>query len=73
MPLIEMIEQSIGDFAANLLFGVIILTSFAIAILCVMFFLLTVRAAWRRLTRGSWNDVVRSGERRAFLIGKAKE
>lgn len=66
MPMIEMIEASIGDAAANLIVGVIVLAGFGIALLGLLFFLLAVRAAWRWLTRASWSDVLRSAERKAL-------
>lgn len=60
------LEQAIENTGANILFGFLVLLSFALLILATMFFLLAVRAAWRWLTRGSWGDAIASVERRAF-------
>ena len=65
-PFIEMIEQSIGDFAANVLFGLIVMISFAIVLMCILFAGLAVRGAWRWLTRATWRDVIVSTERKAL-------
>jgi len=62
----EWIMQAIEQSGADLLFGAIVLTLFGATLLLLMFFLLAVRAAWRWLTRGSWNDVIRTAERRVL-------
>lgn len=66
IPLIEAIESWIGDAAANVVFGLIVMFSFALIILAVMFFLLALRGAWRWLAGHTWNDVIRSAERKAL-------
>jgi hypothetical protein len=61
-----MIQQAITSFAADILFGAFVLLVFGLLILAILFFSLAVRGCCRWLTRGSWNDVVRSAERKAL-------
>jgi len=61
-----MLVQSIESLGADLLFGLVVLTSFGLAILAVMFFLLAVRGCWRWLIGHTWNDVVASAGRKAL-------
>jgi hypothetical protein len=61
-----MLDAAASSIGADVVFGILVLGSFAIAILCVLFFLLVVRGAWRWLTRRTWSDVVRSAERKAL-------
>jgi hypothetical protein len=64
--LLQMLDAAATSLAADVAFGLLVLGSFAMALLAVMFSLLVVRGVFRFLTRGSWNDVVRSAERKAL-------
>lgn len=66
MIFFQMLVQSIESLGADLLFGLVVLTSFGLAILAVMFFLLAVRGCWRWLIGHTWNDVVASAGRKAL-------
>jgi hypothetical protein len=66
MEILDMIQQAITSFAADVLFGAIMLLSFGLVLLALLFFLLAVRGVFRWLTRGSWNDVVSFTERKAL-------
>lgn len=66
MIFIEMVIETIQDGAANIFFGAIVLVSFALILLAVMFFLLAVRGCCRWLVGHTWNDVVVSGARKAL-------
>jgi hypothetical protein len=66
----QMLVQSIESLGADLLFGLVVLTSFGLTILAVMFFLLAVRALFTLmrcwLIGHTWNDVVASAGRKAL-------
>jgi hypothetical protein len=64
--LLQMLDAAASNLAADVAFGILVLGSFAIAITCVLFFLLAVRGTFRFLTRRTWSDVVRSAERKAL-------
>jgi hypothetical protein len=66
MSEMEMLLQAEMDGAANILFAVIVLTSFGVVMMALMFSLLLLRAGWRWLMRYSWGDVVGWIERRAL-------
>jgi hypothetical protein len=63
---LQMMDAAASSLAADVAFGLVVLGSFAIVILCVMFFLFAVRGAWRWLIRRTWNDVIASTERKAL-------
>ena len=58
--------QMIDAGTLNLLAGLAVIVSFGLLILLILFGLLAFRGIFRWLTRGSWNDVVRSAERKAI-------
>lgn len=64
--MIEAIQSAIETTGANIVFGVIVLVAFGAVILCFLFAGLAIRGGWRRLTRRTWNDVIRSTERKAL-------
>ena len=66
MIFFQMLVQSIESLGADLLFGLVVLTSFGLTLLAVMFFLLAVRGCWRWLIGHTWNDVVASAGRKAL-------
>jgi hypothetical protein len=66
MDYLDMIAQAIDNAAANIVVGIIVLAGFGCLIGAVLFFCLAVRGIWRWLTRATWNDVVRSAERKAL-------
>jgi hypothetical protein len=63
---LQMMDAAASSLAADVAFGLVVLGSFAIAILSVMFFLFAVRGAWRWLIRHTWNDVIASTARKAL-------
>lgn len=63
---LQMLDSAIITFAANFAVGVIVLVSFGLLLLAMLFFLLAVRGIWRWLTRRTWADVVRSTHRKAL-------
>jgi len=62
----EQLQAAIESAGADFAFGILVLISFGMVILGVMFFLLAVRGAWRWLTRHTWGDVVASAGRKAL-------
>jgi hypothetical protein len=64
--IIDAIVEGIESAGADLLFGLIVLVSFGLVLLGLMFFLLAVRGMWRWLTRHTWGDVVASAGRKAL-------
>jgi hypothetical protein len=67
---LDLIFQAIDAAGATVLFGIAVMTSFALIILMALFFLLVIRGLFYSL--GHWlarhtvNDVVVSVQRRAF-------
>jgi hypothetical protein len=61
-----MIIEGTESVAANVAFGLVVLLSFALLILSVMFFLLALRGCWRWLCGHTWSDVLASAERKAL-------
>jgi hypothetical protein len=64
--LLQMLDSAATNLAADVAFGLLVLGSFAMAILAVMFFLLVVRGIFRFLFRRTLNDVIVSAERKAL-------
>ena len=56
----------LDNAAAYVLFVILVLGIYAIALLSVLFAGLLVRAIWRWLTRHTWSDVIVSTERKAL-------
>lgn len=57
---LQMLDAAASSVAADVAFGLLVLVSFGMLILWILFFLLAVRGVWRFLTRHTWNDVVSS-------------
>ena len=68
----DMLMQAIDNMAANIVFGIIVLLALALAILMGLLLLAGIRGLWHWMTSHSWNDVIRSIQRKA-LLGKANE
>jgi hypothetical protein len=62
----DFVIQAIDSAGAGVLFGILVLVSFALVMLLILFALLALRAVWRWLTLHNWNDVIRSTERKAL-------
>jgi hypothetical protein len=62
----EALMQAMESLAADVLFGVIVLVSFGIVLLALLFGLLLLRNCWRWLLGHTWNDVVASAGRKAL-------
>lgn len=62
----NMIVEAIENAGANVVVGLLVIVSFGIALMGLLFFLLAVRGAWRWLTRHTWSDVVASAGRKAL-------
>jgi hypothetical protein len=63
---VDMLLQATDSAGAAVLFGIIVLVSFALIILLILIGLLILRAVWRWLTRYSFNNVVVFVERKAL-------
>jgi len=66
---VDMLLQATHSAGAAVLFGIIVLVSFALIIALILIGLLILRSVWRWLTRYSFNNVVMFVERKA-LRGK---
>jgi hypothetical protein len=62
----DLMFQVIDYLWTTVLFGIVVLLSFALIILMALFFLLAIRGAFHWLASHTVNDVVVSAERRAF-------
>lgn len=66
MDFVDMIVSAIENAGANVLVGAIVLLSFGMILLAILFGLLAVRGIFRWLARKTWNDVVASTGRKAL-------
>jgi hypothetical protein len=64
--LLQMLDAAAQSIGADIVVGFIVIVSFAMALLGILFFLLAVRGVWRYLTRESVNHVITSVETKAF-------
>jgi hypothetical protein len=71
-PFFEMLQQAISSLAADFLFGAVVLLTFGLLILAILFLGLAVRGWWRWLIGHAWSDVVTSVETKAFRGRVAK-
>jgi hypothetical protein len=64
--LLQMLDAAAQSIGADIVVGFIVIVSFAMALLGILFFLLAVRGIWRYLTRHTVNDVIVSSQRKAL-------
>ena len=63
---LQMMDAAAASLAADLVVGLIVIISFGLLLLGLLFFLLVVRGTWRFLVRRTWGDVIASSERKAL-------
>ena len=63
---LQMMDATVTNLTADFVFGVIVMVSFALLLISLLFFLLAVRGVWRFLIRRTWSDVIISSERKAL-------
>jgi hypothetical protein len=64
--LLQMLDAAATSIGADVLVGLIVMASFGMVLLGLLFFLLAVRGVWRFLVRRSWGDVIVSSQRKAL-------
>jgi hypothetical protein len=56
-PFFEMLQQAISSLAADFLFGAVVLLTFGLLILTILFLGLALRGWWRWFVGHTWGDV----------------
>jgi hypothetical protein len=62
----DVILQAIDSIASTIAFGLVVLVSFGLIILAILFSLLAIRGFWRWLAGHTMNHVIVSIERKSF-------